>query len=88
MVKSMPNCTLDFDFCGHWIYGKYRRVRFTSSATIEKEILELIQIDVFRPMPIPSLGRYEYYASFIEEFSRNMWIYFLQNKSKVFNKFK
>jgi hypothetical protein len=29
-----------------------------------------------------------YYVSFIDDFSRNMWIYFLRKKSKVFDKFK
>ena len=29
-----------------------------------------------------------YYISFIDDFSRNIWIYFLQNKSEVFAKFK
>jgi len=29
-----------------------------------------------------------YYVSFIDEFSRNTWMYFLKKKSKVFDKFK
>jgi hypothetical protein len=29
-----------------------------------------------------------YYVSFIYEFSRNTWIYFLRNKYEVFDKFK
>jgi transposase InsO family protein len=29
-----------------------------------------------------------YYVSFIYEFSRNTWIYFLTKKSKVFDRFK
>ena len=29
-----------------------------------------------------------YYVSFIYEFSRNTWIYFLRNKFNVFYKFK
>jgi hypothetical protein len=34
------------------------------------------------------LGKYLYYVSFIHDFSRNTWIYFLRNKSKVFDRFK
>jgi hypothetical protein len=37
---------------------------------------------------VPSLGKYMYYVSFIDDFSRNTWIYFLRNKSKVFDRFK
>ena len=84
----MTNYTLYFDFCEHCIYGKQNRVRFASGATRAKGILELICSDVFGPVPIPSLGKYVYYVSFIDDFSRNTWIYFLQNKFEVFAKFK
>jgi hypothetical protein len=88
MVAGMSNCTLNFDFCEHYIYGKQNRVRFPFGATREKGILELIHSDVLRPVPIPSLGKSVYYVSFIDDFSRNTWIYFLRNKSEVFDKFK
>jgi hypothetical protein len=39
-------------------------------------------------MHVPSLGKNVYYVSFIDDFSRKTWIYFLINKSKVFDKFK
>ena len=48
----------------------------------------MIDNDVFGPIPIPSLGKSMYYVSFIDDFSRNTWIYFLRNKSEVFDKFK
>jgi hypothetical protein len=43
---------------------------------------------VFGPVSVPSLGKYLYYVSFIYDFSRNTWIYFLGKKSEVFDKFK
>jgi hypothetical protein len=88
MVEGMSNCTLDFDFCENCIYGKQNRVRFPSGATRAKGILELIHSDVFGHVPIPSLGKSVYYVSFIDDFSRNTWIYFLRKKSEVFDKFK
>ena len=45
-----------------------------------KHILELVHSDVFGPMKVPSLGNSMYYVSFIDDFSRNTWIYFLKNK--------
>jgi transposase InsO family protein len=39
-------------------------------------------------MHVPSLGKSVYYVSFIDDFSRNTWIYFLRKKSEVFDKFK
>jgi hypothetical protein len=88
IVEGMSNCTLDFDFCEHFIYGKQNQVIFPSSATREKGILDLIHIDVFGPVSVPSLGKSVYYVSFIDDFSRNTWIYFLRKKSEVFDKFK
>ena len=88
MVEGITNCTLDFDFCEHCIYGKQNRVRFSSSAIRVKGIPELIHSDVFRPVHVPSLGKSVYYVSFIDDFSRNIWIYFLQKKYEVFAKFK
>ena len=35
-----------------------------------------------------SLNGYVYYASFIDDYSRNIWIYFLKGKDEVFGKFK
>ena len=52
MVEGMTDCTLDFDFCGHCIYGKQNRVRFASGATREKGSLELMHGDVFGHVPV------------------------------------
>ena len=84
----MNDCTLDFDLCEDYIYGKQNQVRFAFGATRAKGILELIHSDVFGLVPIPSLGKFVYYVSFIDDFSRNMWIYFLRKKSEIFSKFK
>ena len=61
---------------------------FPSGAKRAKGILELVHNDVFGPVLVPSLGKSVYYVSFIDEFSRNTWIYFLRNKSEVFDIFK
>ena len=53
MVEVMTNCTLDFDFSEHCIYGKRNRVIFASVATRSKGILELVYNDVFGLVPIP-----------------------------------
>ena len=53
-----------------------------------KQILELVHSDVFGPMKVPSLGKSVFYVSFIDDFSRNTWIYLLKKKSEVFGRFK
>jgi transposase InsO family protein len=51
-------------------------------------ILQLVHSDVFGPVSVPSLGKSVYYVSFIDDFSRKTWIYFLRKKSEVFDRFK
>ena len=43
---------------------------------------------MFGPVKVPSLGKSMYYVSFIDDFSRNTWIYFLKKKSEAFDRFK
>ena len=38
-------------------------------------------------MLVPSLGGSRYYVSFINDFSRMTWIYFLKKKLEVFKRF-
>jgi hypothetical protein len=78
MVEGMSNCTLDFYFYEHCIYGKQNRVRFPSGATRAKGILYLIHSDVFGPVPVPSLGKSVYYVSFIDVFQGTHGIIFLE----------
>jgi hypothetical protein len=88
MVEGMSNCSLDFNFCEHCLYGKQNRVRFPSGATRAEGILQLVHSDVFGHVSVPSLGKYVYYVSFIDDFLRNTWIYFLRKKYEVFDRFK
>jgi len=88
MVEGMSNISLDFDFYENCVYGKQNRVSFPSGGKRAKEILELVHSDVFGPVKFPSLGNLLYYVSFIDDFSRNTWIYFLKKKSEVFDRFK
>ena len=70
MVEGLPDCSFEFDFCEHFIYGKQNRVSFPSKATRAKEISELVHSDVFGLVSIPSLGGFRYYVSFINDFSK------------------
>ena len=88
MVEGMSNSSLDFDFCENCVYGKQNQVSFPSGGKRTKQILELVHSDVFGPVKVPSLGKSVYYVSFIDDFSRNTWIYFLKKKSEVFDRFK
>ena len=67
---------------------KEHKKTFPSSESKAKGILEIIHSDVCGPMSSSSLGGYAYYVSFIDDFSRKTWVYFMKNKDAVFSKFK
>ena len=68
--------------------GKNTNKTFPSSESKEKGILEVIHSNVCGPMSSSSLSGYVYYVSFIDDFSRKTWVYFLKSKDEVFSKFK
>ena len=72
----------------NFVYGKHNWVSFPSASKRARGILEIIESDVFGAMWAPSLGKCVYYVSFIDEFSRNIWIYFLGKKYEFFDRFK
>ena len=46
--------------------------------------MELIDNDVFGPVPVPSLGGSLYYVIFIDDFSRNTGVVFLEKEIRGF----
>ena len=68
--------------------GKNTKKTFPSSESKAKGILEIIHSNVCGPMSSSSLSGYVYYVSFIDDFSRKTWVYFMNNKYEIFSKFK
>ena len=54
----------------------------------EKTPLHLIHSDIMGPFKTPSIGGPRYALTFIDDYSRRIWVYFLQKKDEVFQKFK
>ena len=74
--------------CKGCAQGKNVKSPFPSSDNKAKGILDIVHSDVCGPMTTTSLSGYVYYVSFIDDYSRKTWIYFLKGKNEVFNKFK
>ena len=89
-VEGLPKIQAKHDgFCKGCAKGKNTQKTFPSSESKAKGILKIIHSDVCGPMSSSSLREYVYYVSFIDEFSRKTWIYFMKNKDEVLNsKFK
>jgi hypothetical protein len=64
--------------------GKYTKTSFPSSDNRVAGIFDLIHSDVCGPMSFVSLSGYEYYVTFIDDFSRKSWIFFMKTKGQVF----
>ena len=89
VVEVLPEIQAKHEgVCKGCAKGKNKNKTFPNSESKAKGILEIIHSDVCGLMSSSSLSGYVYYVSFIDDFSRKTWIYFLKNKDEVFSKFK
>ena len=68
--------------------GKQCRMRFKIATYKTEGILDYVYYDILGPVQVVSKGGAWYFMSFIDDYSRKVWVYFLKNKSKAFAKFK
>ena len=50
--------------------------------------LEIVHTDLCCPMQTKSLGGSHYFLTFIDDYSRKTWVYFLMKKYETFSKFE
>ncbi|PKI36098.1 hypothetical protein CRG98_043511, partial [Punica granatum] len=77
--------------CKICLLGKQARIPFKGASWRATEKLELVHSDVCGPMSEASLNGSMYFITFIDDFTRMCWIYFVKAKSEVaevFMKFK
>jgi transposase InsO family protein len=74
--------------CNGCAQGKNIKNPFPKRNSKAEGVLELIHSDVYGLMSLSSISGYVYYVSFIDDYSRKTWVYFLKSKDEVFNKFK
>ncbi|KAL5757095.1 hypothetical protein ACOSQ2_021841 [Xanthoceras sorbifolium] len=80
--------TSKLDFCEHCIFGKQKRVSFSTAIHRTKGTLDYIHSDLWGPARVPSKGGARYMLTFIDDYSRKVWVYFLKQKNDVFTTFK
>lgn len=86
--KLLPGLTkVSLPLCEHCITSKQHRLKFSTSSSRGKVVLELVHSDVWQA-PVPSLGGAKYFVSFIDDYSRRCWVYPIKKKSDVFATFK
>ena len=67
--------------------GKLTKGPFPSSNIKTTNIFQLIHSNISGMMPVNSLGGYLYYLTFVDDYSRKTWIYFLKKNDEVFTWF-
>jgi transposase InsO family protein len=48
----------------------------------------LVHFDVYGPILVDSILGFSYFVTFIDDYSRRAWIYFMKTKDEVFNRFQ
>ena len=77
------------DFCEHFIIGKSHKQSFPKAKHVTNGILEYVHSDLWGSPSTPdSLFGNKYFVTFIDDFSKKVWIYFLKTKDEVFSKFR
>lgn len=61
---------------------------FNAKGRRAQELLELVHMDVCGPMSTQAKGGYEYFITFIDDYSRYGYVYLMRRKSETFEKFK
>jgi hypothetical protein len=73
--------------CDAYQQAKSHQLPYSKSFSTSKAPLELIFSDVWGPTCV-SVGKNQYYVSFIDDFSKFTWIYLLKQKSEIFQRFR
>ena len=89
MVTGLPDIGQLKISCEACVKGKHHRVPFPKQSKWRStEKLQLIHSDLCGPITPPSNSQKRYLISFIDDFSRKTWIYFVLEKSEAFHIFK
>jgi transposase InsO family protein len=76
-------------FCEGCVQGKQHRAPFPKDGgTRATKPLEIVHSDVCGPMRTTSIGGSRYFVTFIDDFSRRVWLYTLKTKGECLEKFK
>ena len=89
MVEGLLLIQTSDGVCPGCLVGKHLEKRYeVGKAHRAASILYLIHSDVDVPMSTTSINGCRYLLTFIDDCSRYCWIYFMKQKSEVFETFK
>jgi hypothetical protein len=77
-----------FDTCVSCLLGKMTKTPFISQSERASDLLGLVHTDICGPVSSVVRGDFQYFITFIDDFSRYGYIYLMRHKSQSFKKFK
>ena len=88
MVEGFPDINFSKGICQGCILGKHPYQKYEKGRA-QREVLplKLVHSDITVPFPTLSLINAKHVLNFIDDYSRFCWVYFLKNKSQVFENF-
>jgi hypothetical protein len=88
MVIGLPLVSCRDSVCVGCVLDKHHRDSFDKRVSWNASSpLQLVHSDLCGPLSSPSFSGCNYFLTFIDDFSRRTWVYFLKLKSGVFDKF-
>ena len=89
MVSGLPSLKTPAKLCTSCLVGKQHKESIPKrSLWRASQKLELVHADICGPIKPASNSNKRYFLSFIDDFSRKTWIYFLHEKSEAFTMFR
>lgn len=87
MVIGLPTINKNSHVCKGCICGKMHKLPFPKTSLRAKAPLKLVHSDICGPMKTPTPRNKRYFILFVDDYTRMMWIYFLNQKSEAFSTF-
>jgi len=81
LLKSIGTCKLEF--CEHCVIGKKTKVKFGITTHCTEGILGYVHTDIWVPAKMASIGGNHYFVTYIDDYSRQYWVYTMNHKGKV-----
>ncbi|KAJ0586507.1 putative RNA-directed DNA polymerase [Helianthus annuus] len=89
LVRGIPKITKNLNICEGCISGKHARKPFPKKSMWQTDTpLQIVHSDICGPMKTESIGGCRYFITFIDDFTRKTWVYFLKLKSEALSYFK
>lgn len=68
--------------------ARFTKLPFQVSTSHAKEAFELVHADIWGPYRVHTRGKYKFFLTLVDDYSRMVWVYLLQYKSDFIASFK